>query len=122
MAPQGGIILLEFQFLGLQFLVARGRVARGRLAQFPGFRAFNGDDFAWHGSYSFSFVFSSASSSSLSDSLTPTESTVPSCPSRRCRSAPSFSSCAWACTVNRVQGIASRRARGMGLPVSSHVP
>ena len=41
---------------------------------------------------------------------------------RRCRNAPSRSSCACASTVNRVHGIASSRALGIGLLVNSQTP
>src|SRR5213593_418325 len=118
-AAQGGIVLLQLQFFGFELLVARGGVAGGGFAFFARLSAFDSDDFARHG-YSFSLGFSSGSSSS-STSVTPTASTVPRAPRRRWRSAPSRSSCAWAWTVKRVQGMASRRLLGMGLPVNSQM-
>ncbi len=47
-AAEGWIVLPDLQFLRLQFLIARGRIAGGRFALFTRFRAFNGDNFAWH--------------------------------------------------------------------------
>src|ERR1035441_2438356 len=120
-AAQGRVVFLDRQLLRLKLLVPRRGVARRGLALLPRLGAFDGDDLAGH-SYSFSLGFSSASSSSGSASLRPTASTLPSAPRRRCRRAPSRSNWAWASTLNQVQGIASRRVRGIGLPVNSQTP
>src|SRR6266571_2470378 len=111
---QRRIVFFELQFFGLELLVPRRGVARGRLALLARLGAFDGDDFPGH-DYSFSLGFSSGSSSSTS--LIPTASTVPRAPRRRWRRAPSRSNCAWAWTVKRVQGMASRRLLGIVLPV-----
>src|SRR5664279_3491920 len=116
-AAQGPVVLHKLQLFGLELLVPRGGVAGRGLALLARFGAFDSNDFAGH-NYSFSLGFSSASSSSGSASVTPTASTVPSAPRRRCRSAPSRSNCPWASTVNRVHGIASSRLRGITLPVN----
>src|SRR5437867_710179 len=130
-ATQGRIVFFNFQLLGLELLVASGDVARGRFAFLARFGALNGNDFAGHGcssvlrrepDYSFSLAGFSSGSSSSSTSTAPALSTVPSCPRRRWRRAPSRSNWAWASTVNRVQGMAARRALGIDLPVSSQIP
>src|SRR3954463_8786033 len=121
-AAQRRIVFFDLQLFGLQFLVAGGCVAGGRFAFLARLGAFNRNNFAGHNkTYSFSLGFSSGSSSS-SVSGPATASTVPRAPRRRWRKAPSRSSCAWACTVKRVQGIASSRLLGIGLPVNSQVP
>src|ERR1700722_11823638 len=120
-AAQGGVVFFDFQLLGFQLFVASRGVARGRFAFFARFGAFNGNDFSGH-DYSFSLTGFSSASSSSSNSVPPELSTVPNWPSRRWRRAPSRSSWLCASTVNRVQGIASRRLAGMVLPVSSQTP
>src|SRR5256714_7456331 len=122
MATEERIVLFELNFLCLQLLVARGQVTGRRFAFLARFSAFERDHFSRHAFYSFSLAGFSSASSSSSTSTAPAESTEPSVPRRRWRKAPSFSSCAWASTVNRVHGIASNRALGIGFPVSSQMP
>ena len=47
-AAQGGVILFDLQFFGLELFVARGRVAGGRLAFLARLGAFDGDNLAGH--------------------------------------------------------------------------
>src|SRR5271170_5022399 len=120
-AAQGGVVFFDLQLLGLQLFVASRCVARGRFALLARLGAFNGDDFSGHG-YSLSLTGFSSASSSSSNSVPPELSTVPNWPKRRWRKAPSRSSWLCASTVKRVQGMASRRGAGIGLPVNSHIP
>jgi len=54
-AAQRGVVFLHFEFFRLQLFVAAGAVAGGRFALLARLGAFNGDDFAGHKFYSFSF-------------------------------------------------------------------
>src|ERR1700731_323417 len=106
------------------FLVTRGHVPRNRFAQRFRFGALEGDDFLGHRGYSFDSCAGVASDSSLSPSP-PSSSVKPKSEVTDWRVRDAlfcFSSCDWHSTVNRANGIASRRACGIGLPDISQTP
>src|ERR1051326_9379995 len=112
-------------------LVARRHVTRHWFAQRFRFGAFESDNFLRHKidnysrTWSYSFVSTGAACSS-SPSVSVASSSVR--PKRevtdwRTREALlCFSSCDWHSTVKRAKGIASSRARRIGLPDISHLP
>src|SRR5262245_33069927 len=103
------------------FLVPGCHVARrGRASGFR-LRAFEGDDLLRHVRY-YSLVSATGSSSSpsrASSSVRP-KSEVTDWRTREALLC--FSSCDWHSTVNLANGIASSRARRIGLPDISHFP
>src|SRR5438132_5691276 len=104
------------------FLVPRRHVARDRFAERFRFGAFENDNFLCHRCYSLDSAAGAASSSSPSP---PSSSVKPKSDVTDCRTREAlfcFSSCDWHSTVNRANGIASRRACGIGLPDISQIP
>src|SRR6266567_313753 len=97
-------------------------LSQNRFAERFRFGAFEGDDFLCHRCYSLDSAAGAASSSSPSP---PSSSVRPKSEVTDCRTRDAlfcFSSCDWHWTVKRANGMASRRARGIGLPDISHFP
>src|SRR6476660_4012469 len=102
------------------FLIPRRHVTRyGRASGFR-FRAFEGNDFLGHVRYSLVSATGSSSSPSRASSSVRPKSEVTDWRTREALLC--FSSCDWHSTVNRANGIASRRACEIGLPDISHLP
>src|SRR3989475_2968869 len=104
------------------FFIPLGHVTRNRFAERFRFGAFESDNFLCHRRYSFDSAAGAASSSSPSP---PSSSVKPKSEVTDCRTREAlfcFSSCDWHSTVNRANGIASRRACGIGLPDISQIP
>src|SRR5438874_3961836 len=117
------IVLLLFEPIRSPraFLVPRGHVTRDWFAQRFCLGAFESDNFLRHSDYSFvsAGAASSSSASPRSSSVKPNSEVT----DWRTREALfCFSSCDWHWTVKRANGIASSRARGIGLPDISHFP
>ena len=113
---QKWIVLLLFEPVGRArtLLVPRGHVTRDWFVQRFCLGAFESDNFLRHLDYSFvsAGVASSSSASPRSSSVKPKREVT----DWRTREALfCFSSCDWHWTVKRANGIASSRARGMGL-------
>src|SRR5947207_1943285 len=102
------------------FLVPGGHVTRDGRASRLRFRAFEGDDLLGHVRYSFVSATGSSSSLSRASSSVRPKSEVTDWRTREALLC--FSSCDWHSTVNRANGIASSRARRIGLPDISHLP
>src|ERR1700693_4071801 len=103
------------------FLVPLGHVTRNRFAERFRFGAFEGNNFLGHRRYSLDSAAGAASSSSPSP---PSSSVKPKSEVTDWRTREAlfcFSSCDWHSTVNRANGIASRRACGIGLPDISQI-
>src|SRR5215469_14315484 len=121
---QKRIVLLFLQpiWRARTLLVPRGHVPRRRFTERLRFSAFENDDFLRHRNYSFTSAGAAGSSSSPSP---PSSSVRPKRDVTDWRTREAllcFSSCDWHSTVKRANGIASRRARGIGLPDISHFP
>src|SRR2546421_8866121 len=104
------------------FLVSLAHVTRNRFAERFRFGAFEGDNFLGHRCYSLVSAAGVASSSSPSP---PSSSVKPKSEVTDWRTRDilfCFSSCDWHSTVKRANGIASRRACGIGLPDISQTP
>src|SRR5437870_1764253 len=124
-------LFLETVWCARAFLVARGHVTRHRFAQRFGLGALENDNFLRHKidnrsrTRSYSLVSAGAACSS-SDSVSVASSSVrPNSDVTDWRTREAlfcFSSCDWHSTVNRANGIASSRARGIDLPDISQMP
>src|SRR5213593_1758557 len=107
------------------FLVARGHVTRNRFAEGFGLRALEDDNFLRHRDSGYSLLSAGAGCSSSVSPSPPSSSVKPKSDVTDWRTREAllcFSSCDWHSTVNRANGIASRRACGIGLPDISQVP
>src|SRR5256885_10252850 len=117
--PQKRIVFLFLEPVrrARTLLVPPGHVTRNRFAERFRFGAFESDNFLGHRRYSFvscAGVASSSPSPSLSSSSVKPNNDVTDCRTRDILFC--FSSCDWHSTVNRANGIASKRACGIGLP------
>src|SRR5438270_12351880 len=123
--PQERIVFLFLEPVrgARTFLVPGGHVTRNWLAERFRFGALEGDNFLRHFRYSFD---SGAGAASSSPSPSPPSSSVkPKSEVTDWRTREAlfcFSSCDWHSTVKRANGIASRRACGIGLPDISQIP
>src|SRR6266702_3669660 len=120
---QKWIVLLLFEPIrrARTFLVPRAHVTRDWFTQRFCLGAFESDNFLRHLDYS----FASAGAASSSSPSPPSSSVKPKSEVTDCRTREAlfcFSSCDWHWTVKRANGIASRRARGIGLPDISQMP
>src|SRR5207302_8005891 len=104
------------------FFVSLAHVTRNRFTERFRFGAFENDNFLCHRRYSLVSAAGAASSSSPSP---PSSSVKPKSEVTDWRTRDilfCFSSCDWHSTVKRANGIASRRACGIGLPDISQIP
>src|SRR5207253_11260070 len=123
--PQKRIVFLFLEPVrrARTFFVPLAHVTRNRFAERFRFGAFEDDNFLRHLRYSFG-SWTGAASSSPSPSP-PSSSVKPKSEVTDWRTRDilfCFSSCDWHSTVNRANGIASRRACGIGLPDISQIP
>src|SRR5450432_1297111 len=102
------------------FLVAGRHITRSRHAGGLRFGAFESNDFLGHVRYSLASGVASSSSPSRASSSVRPKSEVTDWRTREALLC--FSSCDWHSTVKRANGIASSRAREIGLPDISHLP
>src|SRR6476660_3398877 len=117
-----GIVFLLFEPVRRPrtFFISSCHVTRNRHASGFRFRAFEGDNFLRHVRYSLVSAAGSSSSPSRASSSVRPKSEVTDWRTREALLC--FSSCDWHSTVNRANGIASRRACEIGLPDISHLP
>src|SRR2546423_5541102 len=124
--PQKRIVFLFLEPVwgARTFLVPLAHVTRDRFTERFRFGAFEDDNFLGHFRYSFDSCAGVASVSSPSPSLS-SSSVKPKRDVTDWRTRDilfCFSSCDWHSTVKRANGIASRRACGIGLPDISQTP